>query len=83
MSVLRCAEDADRELTRNDPTISDFIQRQRNKLYDSAVDELSELLESLRNTQLGIPPDRVADRRASETLLDWYEWEMNGLTGDA
>jgi hypothetical protein len=83
VAVLRRREDADRELTGNDPSISDSTQRQRNKLYNSAVLALSELLGSLRDTQMGMPPDPKTDRRAAETLLDWYGWEMNDLTGIA
>lgn len=83
VSVMRRAADADRELTASAPTISDFTQRQRNKLYEEAVEELSRLLSSLRGQQMGMPAAPGADHRAAETLLDWYGWEMNELSRDA
>jgi hypothetical protein len=78
-SLLRKARAADAALSTGIDDISDFLQRQRNVLRASSASELSTMLADLRERQMGISPDPDADRHAAETLLDWYEWEMDEL----
>jgi hypothetical protein len=79
VGVLRKALDTDRELSPPGADTDDAIQRQRNVLYAASVEELSTLLEALRRDQIGMRPSPETDRRAAETLLDWYEREMDAL----
>jgi DNA-directed RNA polymerase specialized sigma24 family protein len=79
-AVLHRTHRADLELTAGNEDVSEFAQRQRNKLRESAAEELARLLAKLRDERMGMPPDPDVDRRAAETLLDWYEWEMDELT---
>jgi hypothetical protein len=57
------------------------VQLQRNALWAASVAELAGLLSRLSTQQMGVVPDPDTDRRAAETLLDWYDWEMNALHG--
>jgi hypothetical protein len=77
VSVLKDGHQADLELLSGDWNPSDSVQRQRNKLYTASVKELATLLGVLRQDQIGMPPDAAADRRAAETLIDWYGREMD------
>ncbi len=82
-SILNRARQADSELVTANPDISDSVQRHRNKLYESAAAELTDLLAKLCSEHMGMPPDPALNRRnrhAAETLLDWYEWEMDELS---
>jgi hypothetical protein len=58
----------------------DGVQLLRNELRAETVDLLSTVLEKIRTTAMGIPPDRGADERAASIVFDWYEWSMQGLT---
>jgi hypothetical protein len=78
VEVLNAAHQADLQLWAGGE-LDDSVQRQRNTLHAASVEELATLLGNIRQVQMGMPPDHEADRRAAETLLDWYGWEMNQL----
>ena len=77
VTILQKAQAADQELTGGSNDFNDFVQLQRNQLSQSATDELAALLATLRDQQMGMPPDADADRHTAEILLDWYHWEMD------
>ena len=76
--VLHDAHKADLELLPAGAEPDDSVQRQRNALHAASVVKLATLLSSLRD-RMGMPPSDDADHRAAETLLDWYDWEMEPL----
>ena len=80
VNVLRKAYEADAELSPAGKP-DDAVQLQRNALWAASVAELSGLLSRLSTQQMGVAPDPDTDRRAAETLLDWYGWEMDALLG--
>ncbi|HEX4526283.1 MAG TPA: hypothetical protein VH108_06020 [Gaiellaceae bacterium] len=80
VTILPKAHAADQNLTGGGNDFSDFVQRQRNKLSESTVGELLTVLANLGEKHMGMPPNTEADRRTAETLLDWYDWEMQGPT---
>ena len=79
VQILRRAHAADLQLSPPGAEVDDSIQRQRNARYAASVEDLVTLLGKLRHEQMGMPPQADADRRAAETLFEWYEWEMHAL----
>lgn len=78
-SLLRKHHEADLELVAADPDVSDSTQRQRNKLVKPAAEEIASLLAKVRDERMNLPPDLDVDRRAADTFIDWYGWEMDAL----
>jgi hypothetical protein len=78
-SILRKAHDADVGVISGDGEISDAVQLQRNRLAEAATVELANLLAELRDERMGIAAAPETDRQAAQTLLEWYEWEMDEL----
>jgi hypothetical protein len=83
VTVLHKAREADQELLGSGDDLDDTVQLERTAHAQRSTEELASLLSTLREDAIGMSPNRHADRRAAETLLDWYEWEMWALDEDA
>jgi hypothetical protein len=68
-----------RQCWEDDEQHAERPQSERNAAWQQEVEMLAARLSQIRFSRMGVEGNLETDRRAAEKLIDWYDWEMDGL----